>query len=45
MDEYHEFFEQMIQPNIALLQGCSKDEDEAFWKDVEENGNVILVMG
>lgn len=44
-DEYHEFFEQMIQPNIALLQGCSKDEDEAFWKDVEENGNVILVMG
>lgn len=45
VDEYHEFFEQMIQPNIALLQGCSKDEDEAFWKDVEENGNVILVMG
>lgn len=45
VDEYHEFFEQMIRPNIALLQGCSKDEDEAFWKDVEENGNVILVMG
>ena len=45
VDEYHEFFEQMIQPNIALLQGCSKDEDEAFWKDVEENGDVILVMG
>ena len=45
VDEYHEFFEQMIQPNIALLQACSKDEDEAFWKDVEENGNVILVMG
>lgn len=45
VDEYHEFFEQMIQPNIVLLQGCSKDEDEAFWKDVEENGNVILVMG
>lgn len=45
VDEYHEFFERMIQPNIALLQGCSKDEDEAFWKDVEENGNVILVMG
>lgn len=45
VDEYHEFFEQMIQPNISLLQGCSKDEDEAFWKDVEENGNVILVMG
>lgn len=45
VDEYHEFFEQMIQPNIALLQGCSKDEDEAFWKDVEENGNVILGMG
>lgn len=45
VDEYHEFFEQIIQPNIALLQGCSKDEDEAFWKDVEENGNVILVMG
>lgn len=45
VDEYHEFFEQMIQPNIALLQGCSKDEDESFWKDVEENGNVILVMG
>lgn len=45
VDEYQEFFEQMIQPNIALLQGCSKDEDEAFWKDVEENGNVILVMG
>lgn len=44
VDEYRDFYADVIEPNITLLQGCSIDADETFWRDVKENGNVIQIM-
>lgn len=42
--EYRDFFDDVIGENLPLLQDYCKDEDDAFWKDIEENGRTILLM-
>lgn len=42
--EYRDFFDNEIGANLPLLQNYCKDEDDVFWKDIEENGRTILLM-
>lgn len=42
--EYRDFFDNEIGANLPLLQDYCKDEDDVFWKDIEENGRTILLM-
>ena len=42
--EYQNFFDEVIGANLPLLQDYCKDEDDVFWKDIEENGRTILLM-
>lgn len=42
--EYRDFFDNEISANLPLLQNYCKDEDDVFWKDIEENGRTILLM-
>ena len=42
--EYQNFFDEVIGANLPLLQDYCKDEDDVFWKDIEENGQTILLM-
>lgn len=42
--EYRDFFDEVIGANLPLLQDYCKDEDDVFWKDIEENGRTILLM-
>lgn len=42
--EYQNFFDEVIGANLKLLQNYCRDEDDMFWKDIEENGRTILLM-
>lgn len=42
--EYQNFFDEEIGANLPLLQDYCRDEDDVFWKDIEENGRTILLM-
>ena len=42
--EYQNFFNEVIGANLPLLQDYCRDEDDMFWKDIEENGRTILLM-
>ena len=42
--EYQNFFDEVIGANLPLLQDYCRDEDDMFWKDIEENGRTILLM-
>lgn len=42
--EYQNFFDEVIGANLPLLQNYCRDEDDMFWKDIEENGRTILLM-
>ena len=42
--EYQNFFDEVIGASLKLLQNYCRDEDDMFWKDIEENGRTILLM-
>lgn len=44
MEEYQRFFDEVINANLPMLQDYCKDEDDAFWQDVQENGKTILLL-